>query len=324
MHGDSTAAVVAPTPADSERDAAAVKGVVARTPMQIAWSRLKRDRVAWLSTAFILLLIAFALAAPLIKSWTGHGPDYQDQVNGINDQGLPSGIGENGYILGASDVNGHDMLVWLAYGARVSLLIGFVSTALVLVISLLAGVTAGYFGGWIDTLLTRFMDIIAAFPFLLFGIALSIVFGTGHLWLMIVIITFFSWFYPARIFRSDVLALREREFVEAARAMGAGNWRIMRRHLLPHLVPPLVVYGTLSIAAAISFEAAIDFLGFGLTIDTPSWGQMINLATGGGFYQLAPRLMLIPGAFIFLTVLAFNLLGDSLRDALDPRGGIGG
>ena len=303
---------------------APMRVVAARTPGQIAWARLKRDKVAVVSALFIVLLVIFALVEPLISSWTGHSITDIDVAKGTNADGIPVGIGENGYVLGSVDINGHDMLVWLSYGAKISLFIGIVSTVITLAIALLSGLAAGFYGGWVDTSISRLIDIIAAFPFLLFGIAMSVVFGRGHLWLVIGIIAFFSWFYPARIFRSDILALREREFVEAARMLGASNWRIMRRHLLPHLVPPAVVYGTLSVAAAIGTEAAISYLGFGLTIETPSWGQMINAATSGGLYQLAPRLMLLPGTLLFLTVLAFNLLGDGLRDALDPRGGIGG
>ncbi len=298
-------------------------GVAARTPMQIAGARLRRDRVALAGAGFIVLLIAFALAAPLIARLTDHPVQYINVAAGIDDQGRPVGIGVNDYLLGAVDLNGHDMLVWLAYGARISLFIGIVSTILVLAISLVLGLVAGFYGGWVDTGISRVIEILAAFPFLLFAIALTVVFGRGHLWLVIGIIVFFSWFYPARIFRSEILALREREFVEAARSLGASNWRIMRVHLLPHLVPPAIVYGTLSVAVAISFEAAISFLGFGLTIETPSWGQMINFATQGGLYRLEPRLMFLPGTLLFLTVLAFNLLGDGLRDALDPKGGVG-
>jgi peptide/nickel transport system permease protein len=306
--------------------------VLARGPWQLAWSRLKRDRVAQASTAFIIFLVLFAASAPLLADWTGHTPAYQGTNEfdpntglplGMGADGLPAGIGVNGYVLGASDANGHDMLVWLAYGARTSLFIGLVSTFFVVIISLLMGLLAGFYGGWRDTAVSRVIDVVAAFPFLLFGIAMSLVFGQGKVWVVVLIIVFFSWFYPARIFRSEILALREREFVDAARMVGASNWRIMRTHLLPHLVPPAIVYGTLSIAAAISFEAAISYLGFGLTVDTPSWGYMINQAAVGGYYQLAPRLMLFPGTALFLTVLAFNLLGDGLRDALDPRGGSG-
>jgi ABC-type dipeptide/oligopeptide/nickel transport system permease subunit len=288
--------------------------------------------VTIVSLAFIVLLAVFAVGAPIVSHIAGHTPDYQgandfDAATGLSKgmgaDGLPVGIGQNGYLLGASDVNGHDMLVWLAYGARTSLFIGVVSTALVMVISLLAGLFAGFYGRWVDAAVSFVVNLVAAFPFLLFAIAATLVWGQGRISVIIGIIVFFSWFYPARIFRSEIIALREREFVEAARMVGASNWRIMRTHLLPHLVPAAVVYGTLSIAGAIGFEAAISYLGFGFKADTPSWGYMINLAAEGGFYQLAPQLMFFPGTLLFLTVLAFNLLGDGLRDALDPKGGLG-
>ncbi len=241
-----------------------VRGPEARTPGQIAWSRLKRDRVAWVSSAFIVLLVLFALAYPLFASWTGHDKGFQDTVNGSDAAGRPVGFGENGYVLGSTGPNGFDMLAWLSYGARVSLFIGVVSTAIVLAIAILLGLVAGYYGGWRDTAVSRVIDVIAAFPFLLFAISMAVVFGVGNIWVVIGMISFFSWFYPARLFRADILALREREFVEAARMAGASNWRIMRRHLFPHLIPPMIVFGTLAIAGAIGFEAALSFLGFGL------------------------------------------------------------
>jgi peptide/nickel transport system permease protein len=320
---DPTAAFSPPSTGEPPRDPQ--RSAVARTPREIAWSRFRRDRVAIASLVFIVLLVIFALCAPLFVHMTGHGVTYQgvNYGKGLDANGVPVGPGVQGYPLGAMDTNGHDMLVWLAYGAQTSLKIGLISTALIMIVSLIAGLLAGFFGGWTDTAVSRLIDLFAAFPFLLFGIAMTIVFGQGQVWLVIAIIVIFSWFYPARIFRGDILALREREFVEAARMIGASNWRIMRTHLLPHLLPAAIVYGTLSIASAIGFEAAISYLGFGLGVDTPSWGYMINIAATGGLYQLAPLVFILPGTALFLTVLAFNLLGDGLRDAVDPRGGMG-
>jgi peptide/nickel transport system permease protein len=298
---------------------------IARSPMRIAMTRFRHDKVAMASLAFIVLLVCFAVAAPLVAKIAGHSATFQGTNTGVgmDANGVPVGIGVNGYILGAADTNGHDMLVWLAYGARTSLFIGVVSTFLTMVIALLAGIVAGFFGGIVDTSISRLIDLFTAFPFLLFGIAATLVFGQGRVSIIIAIIVVFSWYYPARIFRADILALREREFVEAARMVGASNWRIMRTHLLPHLVPPLVVLSTVSVASAILFEAAISFLGFGLSANQPSWGYMINEADTSSLYNLAPNLLIIPGMALFLTVLAFNLLGDGLRDALDPRGGLG-
>jgi peptide/nickel transport system permease protein len=299
----------------------ALRGSVARSPWQIAWRRLRRDRVAIAGAVFVVLLVLFAAAAPLFESVTGHGLNEQDTINGLDENGVPVFPGVNGYPLGA-DRNGQDMLVRVAFGARTSLLVGFIATVITLFVSLAFGLLAGFYGGWVDNAISRLIDVIAAFPFLLFAVAMSVAFGASVL-TVIGIIAFFSWYYPARIFRSDILALREREFVDAARMVGASNWRIMRTHLLPHLVGPLIVYSTLFIASAINFEAALSFLGFGLPPDQASWGRMIGDATEGGLYRNDPWLMLVPGTLLFMTVLAFNLLGDGLRDALDPRGGGG-
>jgi ABC-type dipeptide/oligopeptide/nickel transport system permease subunit len=317
----------APAPGFAPSD----KGVVARSPWQHAWARLRRDKVGIACSVFILLLVAFAAAAPLFEHLTGHTLNKSNST-GTDDltllpvtplHGCPSisSIGDqNCFVLGASDALGHDMLVQLAYGARTSLFIGVVATILTMTIALLAGLAAGFFGGVVDGVLSRLMEITAAFPFFLFAIIMSVTFGASTA-TVIAVITFFSWFYAGRIFRADVLSLREREFVLAARMLGAGAPRILRRHVLPHLVGPLIVLASLSIAAAISFEAALSFLGFGLPIEIASWGRMINQAVPGGLYRNAPHLMFFPGSLLVLTVLAFNLLGDSLRDALDPRGG---
>jgi peptide/nickel transport system permease protein len=224
----------------------------------------------------------------------------------------------NGFLFGADPLS-RDLFVRAAFGARTSLEIGVLSTIVTLLVALIFGILAGYYGRWVDTVISRVIDTVAAFPFLIFAIAMNVVFGGLQIWSIVAIIAFFSWFYPARIFRSDILALREREFVDAARSLGASNWRIMRKHLLPHLMGPLIVYGTLSVAAAIGFEAALSFLGFGLPTDTPSWGKSIG--DGVTYYKTRPWMIALPGTMLFMTVLAFNLLGDGLRDAFDPRGG---
>lgn len=293
--------------------------VAARSPGQIAWARLKRDRVALAGAVFIVILVIFALAAPLVASLTGHPKDDQDTVYGLDDNGLPLKPMVNGYLLG-TDQLGRDLLVRAAYGARTSLLIGVTATFLTLSVALVAGIVAGYFGGWVDSSISRVVDVVAAFPFLLFAIAMAQVLGAS-VPTVIFVIAFFSWFYTARVFRSEILALREREFVEAARALGASNMRIMVKHLFPHLIGSLIVYGTLLVSTSIGFEAALSFLGFGLPASYPSWGRMIADAVPGGLYHLAPMMMVVPGTLLFLTVLSFNLLGDGLRDAFDPRGG---
>jgi ABC-type dipeptide/oligopeptide/nickel transport system permease subunit len=302
----------------------------ARGPWSLVWRRLIHDKVAILSAAFIVLLVAFAMAAPLFESWTGHDKNRSNTAGSDALTLLPVGpmtgcdglgsVGEEDcFVFGASNVSGYDMLVQLSYGARTSLFIGLVATALTVVVALVTALVAGYLGGLTDNVLSRVMDIIAAFPFLLFAIAMSVAFGTS-MGTVIMVIVLFSWFYPARLFRGQVLSLREREFVDAAKMLGASTPRILRKHILPHLIGPAIVYSTLAIAAAILFEAALSYLGFGLPVDIPSWGRMISDAVPGGLYRNAPHLMLFPGSLLVLTVLAFNLLGDGLRDALDPRG----
>ena len=303
-----------------------------QSPWVLFRRRFLRDKIAIASGIFILLLVAFALLAPVFENWTGHRKGASNPSGADDFTLLPVGpfhncdglsrIGEQDcFVLGASNVRGLDMLVELSYGARTSLLIGLVATFLAVIVALVVGIIAGYYGGAVDQVLARFMDLIAAFPFLLFAIAMSVVIGSTRL-TVISIIVLFSWFYPARLFRGEVLSLREREFIAAAKMLGAPTHRILFRHILPHLIPISIVYGTLAIANAITFEAALSFLGFGLPVEVPSWGRMIADAIPGGLYRNAPHLMLFPGSLLVLTVLAFNLLGDGLRDALDPRASI--
>lgn len=307
-------------------------GTTARGPWALVWRRLRRDKASLVSVAFIVLLVVFALAAPAFESWTGHAKNRSNTAGSDSLTLLPvtpmtgcSGLGDVGqadcYVFGASNVSGYDMLVQLSYGARTSLTIGVLATALTVAVALLMGLVAGYLGGFTDAVISRLMDVIAAFPFLLFAIAVSTVFRS-NIWTVIFVIVFFSWFYPARLFRAEVLSLREREFVAAARMLGASTPRILRKHILPHLVGAAVVYSTLAVATAILFEAALSFLGFGLPVDVPSWGRMISQAVPGGLYRNAPHLMFFPGTLLVLTALAFNMLGDGLRDALDPRGNV--
>jgi ABC-type dipeptide/oligopeptide/nickel transport system permease subunit len=213
-------------------------------------------------------------------------------------------------------------------GAQYSLLIGFLATALAVVLGAIMGVIAGYFGGWVDALIARTMDIFLAFPLLVFAIALvgvipSTAFGlsgnTLRVALLIFVIGFFAWPYMGRIVRGQTLSLREREFVDAARSLGARGPYILFRELLPNLVAPILVYATLLIPVNILFEAALSYLGVGIIPPTPSWGGMLSDAVNNGYYSIDPMFMVVPGLAIFLTVMAFNLFGDGLRDALDPR-----
>jgi ABC-type dipeptide/oligopeptide/nickel transport system permease subunit len=229
---------------------------------------------------------------------------------------------------GVEPVSGRDVLSRVVNGAQVSLLIAFLATALAVSIGVFMGVVAGYFGGWADAVIARTMDVFLAFPLLLFAIALvgvipSSAFGLSgnslRIGLLIFVIGFFAWPYMGRIIRGQTLSLREREFVDAARSLGARGPYVLFRELLPNLWGPILVYTTLLIPTNILFEAALSYLGVGIIPPTPSWGGMLSDAVNSGFYAIDPMYMLIPGLAIFLTVLAFNLFGDGLRDALDPR-----
>ena len=291
-------------------------GIQARTPLQLAWRRIRRDRVTLCSAGFVVLLSLIALFAPLVCRLIGQDPYTQDRsARGLTPDGLPVGPRAQHW-LGTDEV-GRDVLARLIYGARVSLEVGLLATASALLVGLVVGLTAGYYGGRTDMFLSRSMDVVLSFPFVL--TALSIVAITGpRLSVSVVVIAFFSFSSVGRIVRGQVLSLREREFVEAARSLGASDLRIMRVDILPNLVAPLLVYGTLLIPVAIVSEATLSFLGLGVPVPTATWGTMLaNSATG--LYQVAWWYLVFPSVALLLTTLAFNLVGDGLRDALDPR-----
>jgi peptide/nickel transport system permease protein len=306
-----------------------VPRIEGRSLGQIAWMRLKRDKVALGGGVVVILLILMAVFAPLIVKLLGHPPNefHYSQVDA--DTQVP--IGAHGgiswhFLFGVEPVNGRDLFSRIMYGSQISLLIAFLATLLSVIIGTFMGVVAGYFGGWIDTAISRLMDVFLAFPVLLFALALAGVipdkaFGLQgdalRIAIIIFIIGFFSWPYIGRIVRGQTLSLREREFVDAARSLGARPPYILSRELLPNLMAPILVYSTLLIPTNILFEAALSFLGVGVRPPRPTWGGMISDATG--WYQIDPEFLLPPGIAIFVTVLAFNLLGDGLRDALDPR-----
>jgi peptide/nickel transport system permease protein len=286
-----------------------------RSPWRLAWDRLRRDRVAIASATVIVLIALMAILAPLIAHLVGHGPNAQDFEHGLSPEGLPRGPNAS-HLLGTDDL-GRDVLVRVAYGAQTSLLAGVAVSFLAVSVGVLIGLAAGYFGGAADTFLSRFMDVILSFPFLLFAIALVSIVGPS-LGVAIGVIAFFSWASVGRIVRGQTLSIKEKEYVEAARSLGAGDLRIMFVDILPNLLAPVLVYLTLLIPAAIAFEATLSFLGLGVVPPTPTWGNMI--ADGLKYYQVAWWFLLAPGAALLVTTLSFNLLGDSVRDALDPRG----
>ncbi len=316
--------------ADPEAVLAGAPGrIEGRSLGQIAWMRLKRDKVAIAGGILILVLIALALLAPLITKLLGTSPNEFN--SNLIDPVLSRPKGSYGGIslshpLGIEPVNGRDVLARILYGARISLLIAFLATLLSVVLGVLLGVVAGYKGGWIDTVISRTMDVFLAFPLLLFAIALVGVvqtkaFGlsgtTLRVAVLIFIIGFFAWPYIGRIIRGQVLTLREKEFIEAARAQGMGSWRIMFTELLPNLASTLLVFFPIIVANAILLEAALSFLGAGVQPPNPSWGTMIG--SGLNLIIGAPHLTIAPGAMLVLTVLSLNIFGEGVRDALDPR-----
>jgi ABC-type dipeptide/oligopeptide/nickel transport system permease subunit len=376
--------------ADSEAAA-----IAARSPLELFWRRLRKDRVSLVALSFIILLIFVAVFAPLIVKLVGARPPNEQSTKYFDSFGSPSGPGP-GKILGVDDL-GRDVFSRVLYGARVSLEVAFIATALIVVIGVIMGMLAGYYRGWTDTVLSRSMDVMLAFPVLLLALGLGAAcsFGKGCIpvnydktgigvlgfallgmafsvlrlvianrrakgeadpleasdyivrvlpWSILVItgifielilpsstpgiitpglpvvifvISFAGWPYMARIIRGQVLSIREKEFVEAARSLGASDARILFRHILPNLVAPIIVYTTLLIPTNILFEAALSFLGIGVQPPTASWGSMISDATG--IFDTAWWFMTFPGLALLLTVLSFNLIGDGLQDALNPR-----
>jgi peptide/nickel transport system permease protein len=298
--------------------------VAARSPLQLFWRRLRRDRVAMVSLAFIVFLIVIAIAAPLVVSLLGlPGPDVQN-LNLTDSFGSPLGP-SLAHPFGVDQL-GEDVMSRVIYGTRVSLEVGVIGTGISTLIGVVVGMVAGFYRGWVDTLLSRFMDIVLSIPILLLGLGLAAACavrgcvkglvqpGLGSI---IFIISLATWPYVGRIVRGLVLSMREREFIEASRALGASDLRIMFREILPNLAAPIIVYSSLLIPTNILFEAALSFLGVGIRPPTPSWGAMIAQATP--IFNTAWWFMVFPGLALLFTVLAFNLLGDGLQDALNPR-----
>jgi len=290
--------------------------VVQRGTFELTMRRLWADKASVIAACFILLLVAFAAAAPLIEAWAGHSPIQQFRDTGLSAMGLP--VAPNGEFVLGTDQLGRDVLVRLAYGARVSLLVGVLASLAASFIGVTIGLIAGFYGGWADTLLSRGMDLVMSVPFLLCALALVSVFGPS-LALSVGVIVFFSWTTMGRVIRGQVLSLREREFVQASRSLGAGPLSIMFLDILPNLSVPIIIYTTMMIPSAIVFEATLSFLGLGIVPPAPSWGGMLADAAANSIYLVAWWLVLVPGTALLLTTLSFNILGDGLRDALDPK-----
>ena len=311
------------TAVEAETGVVAGKQVTARSPLQLFWRRFRKDKVAMVAAGFVVLALLVAIFAPLIVKIVG-APDPNVQNSDLlDDFGSPSGPTADNWF--GVDQRGRDVFARVIYGARISLEVAFISTAIIVVVGVIVGLIAGYYRGITDSLLTRAMDVMLAFPVLLLAIGLGVACGDGclggaiqpGLTVLVTVIALALWPYMARIVREQVLSLREKEFVEAAKSLGASDSRIIFREILPNLVAPIIVYGTILIPQVILFEAALSFLGIGIQPGTPSWGSMISDAVG--VFDIAWWFMTFPGLALLLTVLAFNLVGDGLQDALNPR-----
>jgi peptide/nickel transport system permease protein len=314
--------------------------IVGRSPWYLAYLRLRRNKVALAFGALFIVIVLFCLAAPLWADHVAHtGPNEnhlteQIKIDGketfvVAPNGIPIGPGLHAKFLLGADDNGRDVMVRLMYGGRTSIYIGVMAAFITTFFAVAVGLAAGYWGGWTDSVLSRTMDLIWAFPVLLLGIALGTALSVGglqigplsvpadSLWIPILIIGFVYVPYMARPIRGEVLSLREKEFVEAAVAQGKGPIRIMFTELLPNLISTIIVFFTLNIANNMLLESALSFLGAGVKPPNSSWGTMIS--DGQDRLVTAPHLTIVPGVMIVLTVLALNVFGDGLRDALNPR-----
>ncbi len=315
--GDVIAVGGEPTPsAVPVAEGEAAKKIEGRSPWRLAMERLRRDRASMVSLGIIIIVVLVAIFAPVIASITGHGVYEQFRTTGLSPDGQP--VGPGGSFLFGTDDQGRDILVRIAYGARISLIVGVVATVLTVAVAAVVGLAAGYFGKSVDTILARLIDVLLAIPFLLFALALVSVIGPGLI-VVIVVIGFFSWASVARIVRGQVLSIREKEYIEAARALGAGPWRIMVIDILPNVIAPIIVYATLLIPLTIVTEASLSFLGVGIPPPTADWGQMIN-ESSAYYSNGAWWFLLFPSLALLITTLAFNIFGDGVRDAFDPRG----
>lgn len=274
-----------------------------------ALRRLVRRKLALLGLVLILVVVAGAVLAPWIAPYA---PDEQ-LFDGLTLEGAP--LPPDARFVFGTDLLGRDLFTRVLYGAQTSLVIGVVANGLALMIGTLVGITAGYFRGWIGAALMRFTDLMMAFPALLLAICLAAIFQPS-LWIVAMVIALVNWVQAARVIYTETSSLATRDFIAAERTLGAGTGRILFRHILPHLVPTIIVWGTLGISTTVLLEATLSFLGVGVQPPTPSWGNIIF--ENQTWFQTAPWLVFIPGAAIILLALAFNLVGDALRDVLDP------
>ncbi len=293
------------------------KKIEGRSPWRLAYERLRGDRAAKIAAGTIILIVMLAIIAPVFAHITGHGPNQQFIDIGENANGGPVPAG--GTFWFGTDNNGRDLFVRTLYGARVSLIVGVLATGISVAIGVVFGLAAGYLGGIVDSIIARVIDVMLSIPFLIIAISIAYIVGPS-IGLVIFVVGIFSFTYLARIVRGQVISLKGKEYVEAARALGAGPWRIMFIDLLPNVMAQVIVYASLLIPLAIVSEASLSFLGVGVPPPTSDWGEMI--ATSTGYYQYGYWWFLFfPSVALLITTLAFNIFGDSVRDAFDPRGG---
>jgi peptide/nickel transport system permease protein len=275
-----------------------------------AWRTLRRDKVAMVSLVVCIVMLIFSFAAPFVSWIVGH--DYQ--TGNLADYLIPWFTMWD-HPLG-TDANGRDILVRLAYGGRVSMTVAVLAMVFALVIGVTLGAVAGYFGGFLDSAIMRFVDVIISIPTIALLLLISVWWRPGPLGLAL-LIALLGWTSLARLIRGEVLSLKNRDFVDAARVLGASNRTIIGRHIFPNVISIVIVWASLALPSLIIYEATLSYLGFGVRIPTPSWGNMLDEAYQ--FIQLNWSYAFLPGFAIFITALAFNLLGIGLRDALDPR-----
>ncbi len=278
-------------------------------PRSGTWRRLLKQRLAVLGLALIAVAVAGAVFAPVL---TPYDPNEQ-MFDGLTLEGAPLPPSEKFWL--GPDLLGRDLATRILYGARTSLIIGIVANGAALLIGALVGITAGYFRGWIGNALMRFTDLMMAFPALLLAICLAAILQPS-LWIVALVIALVNWVQTARVIYTETSSLAEREFIDAERTIGASTPRILFRHILPHLLPTLIVWGTLGISTTVLLEATLSYLGIGVQPPTASWGNIIF--ENQTYFQVAPWLVFVPGAAILALALAFNLVGDALRDILDP------
>jgi peptide/nickel transport system permease protein len=305
--------------------------IVSRSPRELAWARLSRDKFARVALGVIMFYLFVAAFAPVICAVLGISP-YALDGDALNDYGLPKGAFggiSTEHWLGVEPGTGRDIFARLIYGARASLLVGILATFLTTTIGLVIGVFAGYKRGWADSIIGRFMDLTLAFPSFLLIIALTRPFtqrleslgvpegNPARMTYIILVLATFGWVYVARVVRGQTLTLREREFVEAAKASGATTRHIIFKQLLPNLWAPVIVIVSLSLPGYVATESTLSFLGLGLMQPAASWGVMLGDSVR--YYRADPTYLFIPGVALVVLVMAFNLVGDAIRDALDPK-----